>query len=1070
MATYSDRLRLELMTTGEFSGTWGDRTNVNMGTILEQAIAGLKTVTMTDADKTLTTATGNAVSQGGADYTDDEARYAILSIESSEDLTSSRNVVIPAKEKIYIVKNGTTGSQQITVKTSAGTGIVIPNGKTMVIYCDGTDTQSAVDNFPSGTTIAGSEIATTTTGQTIQNKTIQSSTVDSTTVGATTASTGAFTTLTSSSTTTLDGTTIPSDKTLVDTDSAQTLESKTLTSPYVDQIVHEGTANEFETTLAFADPTADRTITFPDSTGTVSLSDTTYTAGTGLTLDGTEFDLNVNATTQTTAAENVTSTTNRTYAVQVDSSDNLVVNVPWVDTDTQNTYTAGTGLELTGGTFSVNLGTATTNTATQASVGTADGRTYLVQTDSDGDLVVNVPWENTEGTDTTYSSGTGLTLTDTTFNANVDATVQTTAANTVTTTASRTYAIQVDGSDNLVVNVPWSDSNTEYSTATSSTLGLVKLGDDTEQATGANAVTSTSSRTYAVQVNASDQLVVNVPWSDTDENTEYTAGTGLTLTGTEFSADFDGSFDSLTDVPPTLANATNTSLTFEGSSDDDFETVLNISNPTADRTITFPDLTGTVSLITATETLTNKTLTSPYVNEILHEGTADDFETTLAFTDPTADRTITFPDAGGTVALTSDIGTLGAQASDSVDIDGGAIDGVTLAANSGITVNGTLTFGSSGGFKTTGGRYVFERELTVGSLGPSLSLYLDSGGSNTSDGNILGRYEWHGDNSAQQFTDYAYFEGRSIDVTDGTEDGEIRTWVRTAGGMKNLFNISGTERVLKNDQQAAQITISNSLVTFDESVHFDSPVTFDSGTYGFNSVHGLFMLNSGATTATKDAGFVVERGSTGTNVAWYWDESSGTFNAAYVTGTNTSDTLTVAYMSTPPGITAGACIFDSLSFIGLSETVERIRDEDDMTSNDENALATQQSIKAYVDSKSVSNTSGSAPLYAARAWGSFDGSDYTGSVVDLTNFTTGNVSSIDRTGTGQYTINFSTAMPNTTYTFIGTINGNTPSGGGRELLFFATSQATGSVTVQCQREETETFVDAGILSFVIFAG
>jgi len=68
-------------------------------------------------------------------------------------------------------------------------------------------------------------------------------------------------------------------------------------------------------------------------------TNTTYTAGTGLTLDGTEFDVNVSATTQTTAANSVSSTASRTYAVQVDGSDNLVVNVPWVDTDTNTTYT-----------------------------------------------------------------------------------------------------------------------------------------------------------------------------------------------------------------------------------------------------------------------------------------------------------------------------------------------------------------------------------------------------------------------------------------------------------------------------------------------------------------------------------------------------------------------------------------------------------------------------------------------------------------------------------------------------------------------------------------------------------
>jgi hypothetical protein len=77
--------------------------------------------------------------------------------------------------------------------------------------------------------------------------------------------------------------------------------------------------------------------------------------------------------------------------------------------------------------------------------------------------------------------------------------------------------------------------------ATSSTTGVVKLGDDTDQTVAANAVTATASRTYAVQLNANDQMVVNVPWSDTNTNTTYTADeTSLTLTGTEFSIKADG--------------------------------------------------------------------------------------------------------------------------------------------------------------------------------------------------------------------------------------------------------------------------------------------------------------------------------------------------------------------------------------------------------------------------------------------------------------------------------------------------------------------------------------------------
>lgn len=105
------------------------------------------------------------------------------------------------------------------------------------------------------------------------------------------------------------------------------------------------------------------------------------------------------------------------------------------------------------------------------------------------------------------------------------------------------------------------------------------------------------------------------------------------------------------------------SIVLEGATNDAFEVTLSGGDPTSDRVITLPDLTGTVVLRDTVETLTNKTLTSPVITgavfndgSIVFEGaTANDFETTLAITDPTADRTITFPDTTGTVALTSGV-------------------------------------------------------------------------------------------------------------------------------------------------------------------------------------------------------------------------------------------------------------------------------------------------------------------------------------------------------------------------------------------------------------------------------
>jgi hypothetical protein len=134
---------------------------------------------------------------------------------------------------------------------------------------------------------------------------------------------------------------------------------------------------------------------------------------------------------------------------------------------------------------------------------------------------------------------------------------------------------------------------------------------------------------------------------------------------------------------PTITGAifNDGSVVFEGTTANDFETTLAVTDPTADRTITFPDSTGTVALTSdipsltgyvtesGSQTLTNKTLTSPIVSgltvsdaSIILEGTtANDFETTLTVTDPTADRTITFPDSTGTVALTSDITITGSS-------------------------------------------------------------------------------------------------------------------------------------------------------------------------------------------------------------------------------------------------------------------------------------------------------------------------------------------------------------------------------------------------------------------------
>ncbi len=154
----------------------------------------------------------------------------------------------------------------------------------------------------------------------------------------------------------------------------------------------------------------------------------------------------------------------------------------------------------------------------------------------------------------------------------------------------------------------------------------------------------------------------------------------------------------------TLSDA---SIVFEGAVADSYETTLTVGEPTDDRILTLPDATDTLVGRATTDTLTNKTLTSPIVSglylsdsSIVFEGTANDHETTLTVTDPTADRTLTLPDSTGTVALTSDI-TTAINALSTTDIEEGtnkyftderAQDAIATAIAAGTHTNITITY------------------------------------------------------------------------------------------------------------------------------------------------------------------------------------------------------------------------------------------------------------------------------------------------------------------------------------------------------------------------------------------
>jgi hypothetical protein len=134
-STYSN-LKIQLMGTGENSGTWGTITNTNLGTAIEEAITGSADVTFSSGTVTLTLTDTNSTQT---------ARNLRLNLTGTSG--GAQNLIVPAIEKVYIVNNGCADA--ITVKNATGTGIAVPAGKTMWVYNNGTNVVDAVNHLTS---------------------------------------------------------------------------------------------------------------------------------------------------------------------------------------------------------------------------------------------------------------------------------------------------------------------------------------------------------------------------------------------------------------------------------------------------------------------------------------------------------------------------------------------------------------------------------------------------------------------------------------------------------------------------------------------------------------------------------------------------------------------------------------------------------------------------------------------------------------------------------------------------------------------------------------------------------
>lgn len=274
-------------------------------------------------------------------------------------------------------------------------------------------------------------------------------------------------------------------------------------------------------------------------------TDTTYTAGTGLSLNGTSFSISNSGVTAGSYGPSQDSSVGFGDSIdvpyisvnsrgQITSADSRSITLPSEPTPTsigaEPAFTKNTA-------FNKNFGSAAgtvcqgndsrlsnarpasdvsawakepnkpTYTPTEVGViGTAptsgqvavfDGTTGKIK--STGFTIASSVPSGAKFTDTTYSAATSTALG---------------LVKVGYTESGRNYPVELDADDKMFVNVPWTDTNTTYSQATSSTLGLIKIG------------YTESGKNYPIELNTSGQAYVNVPWEDTT----YSVFTGATTT------------------------------------------------------------------------------------------------------------------------------------------------------------------------------------------------------------------------------------------------------------------------------------------------------------------------------------------------------------------------------------------------------------------------------------------------------------------------------------------------------------------------------------------------------------
>lgn len=143
-SSYTSSLKLTLPQTGDLIGSWGGVVNTGVTSLVDQAVAGSVTITMTvDTNYTLTSTNGAS----------DEARNMFINVTGGPH-TVITNVICPSVSKLYVVTNSTSGGEAIVFKTAAGAGVTIPNGTRATVYCNGTNVTAVTMNGTTDTAVS----------------------------------------------------------------------------------------------------------------------------------------------------------------------------------------------------------------------------------------------------------------------------------------------------------------------------------------------------------------------------------------------------------------------------------------------------------------------------------------------------------------------------------------------------------------------------------------------------------------------------------------------------------------------------------------------------------------------------------------------------------------------------------------------------------------------------------------------------------------------------------------------------------------------------------------------------